>query len=185
MMNLTNHMLIAMPQLCAEPFQQSVVYLCQHSAEGAMGLIINVGSGMVVSDVLQQLNIDCQAPKLRKVPVLIGGPMQPEYGFILHNPIGNWKSSIIVTDDIAITISKDILNAIAKNEGPAKSLFALGFAEWGPGQLEKELADNYWLTATADERILFDTAIDQRWKMAAALTGVKNIRDLSQHSGRA
>lgn len=184
-MNLTNQLLIAMPQISTEPFQHSVIYVCQHSKQGAMGIIINVSSGMTISEVLRQLNIDVKHAALRDKPVLIGGPAQPEYGFIVHSPIGNWKSSIIVTDDIAVTISKDILNAIAKNEGPAKSLFALGYAEWGPGQLEKELSDNQWLTTSLDEKILFDTPIELRWKTAAALTGVKNIRDLSQHSGHA
>lgn len=184
-MNLSNQLLIAMPQLNTGPFQQSVVYLCQHSPQGAMGVIINSTSGMMISEVLQQLAIACDQPALRGIPVLVGGPAQPEYGFIVHSPIGNWKSSIIVSDEVAVTISKDILTAIAQNKGPEMSLFALGYAEWAPGQLEKELANNVWLTAPATQEILFVTPLEQRWKKAAEMTGLKNIFDLSSQTGRA
>jgi putative transcriptional regulator len=184
-MNLTNHFLIAMPQLDAAPFTQSVVYLCQHSAHGAMGLIINVSAGMAIKEILQQLNIPCELREFSEAAVLVGGPVQPEYGFILHSPAGNWKSSIVVSDDIAITISKDVLTAVAKGDGPSKCLLALGYSEWGPGQLEKELTENSWLTAPANPQLLFDVPLNLRWQKAIEMAGIKHVYDIAQQVGHA
>jgi len=184
-MNLTNQFLIAMPQQTGHPFAQSVVFICQHSAHGAMGIIINVAAGMLVEEILQQLDISCESNVFTRSQVLTGGPVQPEYGFILHSPVGDWKSSIIVSDDIAITISKDVLVAIAENQGPEKMLLALGYSEWGPGQLEAELSNNFWFTAPASQELLFSTPLTQRWQKAASLAGIKHPYELVQQAGHA
>jgi len=171
--SLKNHFLIAMPGLEDPNFSRTVTYICDHDAEGAMGIVINRPSELSLADVLTHMGIDCHDAGAGEQPVYLGGPVQEERGFVLHSPNqGGWKSSIAVTDAIGITTSRDILEAMARGEGPDQALVALGYAGWGAGQLEAEMKDNAWLSGPAEASVLFDLAPDKRWAAAAHLLGV-------------
>lgn len=170
--HLTNQFLIAMPGLEDPNFFHSVTYICEHNDEGALGLVINRPLEIKLGEILQHINLKHATPEARQIPVHLGGPVQRERGFVLHAPLGEWEATLKVTDRIGITSSIDILAAIAQNRGPERSLVALGYAGWGAGQLEQELADNAWLSGPADPEILFNTPNEARWKAAAALLGV-------------
>lgn len=170
--NLTNHFLIAMPGMADPFFAKTVTYLCQHSNEGALGIIVNRPSDLTLGDIMQQMNIGVSEPGMGGLPVYFGGPVQPERGFVLHEAPGRWDSTLQVSDSIALTTSRDILEAIARGEGPKKVLVALGYAGWSKGQLEREIVDNAWLNAPADKSIIFEQPSAQRWKAAAELMGV-------------
>lgn len=170
--NLTNHFLIAMPSLGDPNFHQTVTYLCQHSGEGALGIVINRPTEMKLGDIFEQMDIQSVKPKIAKSPIFFGGPVQPERGFVIHEPEHQWDSTLKVTDSIALTTSRDILEAVAVGEGPKKILVALGYAGWGNGQLEQEIVNNAWLNAPAEDAIIFDIPANQRWKAAAEKMGI-------------
>ncbi|MDD5036512.1 MAG: YqgE/AlgH family protein [Methylococcaceae bacterium] len=180
--NLTNHFLIAMPGMTDPFFSKTVTYLCQHSPEGALGIIINRPSELTLGEIMQQMNIEVHAPEVGKMPIYFGGPVQPERGFVLHEPQGSWDSTLQVSDTISLTTSRDILEALGAGRGPAKVLVALGYAGWGSGQLEREIVDNAWLNFPADQSIIFNYPSAQRWKAAAELMGV-DISLLSSQAG--
>lgn len=184
MTTLTNHFLIAMPSMRDPSFKRGVAFLCQHSEDGAMGLLVNRLSEYRLGDVLAQMNLSTASAEIADSPVLIGGPVQPERGFVLHSPHGAWESSFKISDSICVTTSRDILAAMAEGLGPERALVTLGYSGWGAGQIETELKENAWLTADANEHILFDTPIEQRWDAAAALVGV-TIANLTSYSGHA
>ncbi len=169
---LKNHFLIALPSLQDPNFSRSVTYLCEHTDDGAMGLVINRPSPLSLADILEHMEIGQTEKTPKETPVFIGGPVQEDRGFLLHSPASRWKSTLAVTDDLAVTTSRDILQAIARGEGPEEVLIALGYAGWGPGQLESELQQDSWLVAPASKEILFHTPVESRWEAAAALTGV-------------
>jgi putative transcriptional regulator len=173
--------LIAMPALTDPPFARGVTFLCQHGEDGAVGLLINQMSEFRLGDVLAQMKLSCEDPEIADYPVLIGGPVQQERGFVLHREEGHWESSYRINDQWSVTTSRDILVAMAAGEGPRRAMVALGYAGWSAGQLEQELMENAWLTTEADERVIFDTAIEERWSAAAGLMGV----DPSQLTGYA
>jgi len=181
---LTNQLLIAMPALRDPNFARGVAFLCQHGDDGAMGLMINRLSEYRLGDVLAQMNMQSEIPAVIDAPVLIGGPVQPERGFVLHSPSGDWESSFSISDRISVTTSRDILVAMAAGNGPRHAVVALGYSGWSPGQLEQELCDNHWLTAPAAERVLFETPLEDRWEAAAALVGV-NLIQLASYAGHA
>jgi len=178
--SLTNQFLIAMPALADPNFHGTVTYICEHNAQGAMGIVINRPLNLTLGEVLNQMNIPPQESAIVDHPVYMGGPVQTDRGFVLHNPAGTWHSMLRINDELGITTSKDILENIATGTGPKQMLVALGYAGWGAGQLEQELAENVWLCGPADNRIIFDTPWRQRWEAAAALMGV----DLSQISNQ-
>jgi len=180
--NLTNHFLIAMPGMADPFFAKTVTYLCQHTAEGALGIIINRPSELTLGDIMRQMDIDLGEAEVGKMPIFFGGPVQPERGFVLHEPIGHWDSTLQVAPGISLTTSRDILEAISVGKGPRKALVALGYAGWGKGQLEREMVDNAWLSAPAANSILFDYPSAQRWKAAAELMGI-NISLLTTQAG--
>lgn len=183
--SLTGHFLIAMPGMGDPNFTRGITFICQHSDDGAMGLVVNRLSEFTLGDVLKQMNMPCERESVAAAPVLVGGPVQPERGFVLHvSGKHEWDSSYHVNDMVTVTTSRDILAAMADGGGPQRALVALGYAGWGAGQLEQELRDNAWLTVAADERILFDTALDERWSAAVALVGI-NPANLTSYSGRA
>ena len=182
--SLTNHFLIAMPQLDDPNFFHSVTYICQHDAEGAMGIIINQPLDMKLGDILQHLEIDNDDQDLAQQPIYFGGPVQQDRGFILHSPSRNWRGTLFISDEIALTSSSDILDDIAAHKGPKQSLVALGYAGWGAGQLEEELAQNAWLSVPASAEIIFDTPVEKRWQKAASLLGV-DLQLLSEDIGHA
>lgn len=182
---LASELLVAMPSLRDSHFARSAIFVCQHGDDGAMGLQINRLSEYRLGDVLGHMQLTSDLPDVIEAPVLVGGPVQPERGFVLHSPGGHWDSSFRITDSISVTTSRDILAAIAVGEGPQHVLVALGYAGWSAGQMEQELRENAWLTAPSDPKILFDTPLDERWEAAAALAGVASMVQLSSYAGRA
>ncbi len=182
--NLTNHFLIAMPSLEDGNFSRSVTYICEHDENGALGITINRPSQITLEEILSQLQLTPVTAETSRQIILNGGPVQIDRGFILHRPIGEWTSSLKVTDNIAVTTSQDIMHAIANNEGPQDSLIALGYAGWSPGQLEFEMSENTWLSCPATEEIIFNTPIEKRWTAAAMLLGI-DLQLLSNQTGHA
>jgi putative transcriptional regulator len=178
---LGNHFLIAMPGLADPNFFHTVTYLCEHNPEGALGIVINRPLSLNLREILQHMDLEPVSEVIGDQPIYLGGPVQPERGFVLHRPLGDWEATLKVSDDIGVTSSRDILMAIATGQGPRHSLIALGYAGWGAGQLEREIAANAWLAGPADERIVFDLPHEQRWEAAAAKLGV----DLNLLTGEA
>lgn len=181
---LRNHFLIAMPSLADDNFFHTVTYICEHNREGAMGIVINRTLELKMGELLSQLDIETTDPNLSQGPVYQGGPVTPEQGFILHQPLGDWEATLAVGDDIGLTVSRDILEAIARGDGPRRYLVALGYAGWGGGQLEQEILQNSWLSGPADSEILFEAEQGERWSKAASLLGI-DLGLLSSESGHA
>jgi putative transcriptional regulator len=179
-----NHFLIAMPTLTEGIFAHSLTYICEHSDQGAMGIVINRPMGLPLREVLDHLNIEDPRAHLDD-PVMAGGPVQTDRGFVLHRTSEqHWESTIVITEEISLTTSRDILDAMATASGPSESLVALGYAGWGAGQLEQEIADNAWLTLRADSAIIFDVPVEERLNAAAAKLGV-NMALISSSAGHA
>jgi putative transcriptional regulator len=181
---LTNNFLIAMPAMKDPNFGQTVTYICQHNPEGALGIVINRTINLTVGDVLDQMEIDREPSHQTDAPVHYGGPVQIERGFILHEEIGNWDSTLQISNLTGLTTSRDILEAIAHNTGPERVLLALGYAGWGEGQLEREISENAWLHWPADNDLIFSAPVEQRWSQAAGLLGV-DLSLLSTDAGHA
>lgn len=165
-------LLIAMPGMQDPNFDHGVTLMCQHNKEGALGITINRHSDLTLMDVLAQLDIKCNDERIANQPVLHGGPVQQERGFVIHSGDRTWDATTEVAPDIMVTTSRDILEAIAANRGPEKYIVALGYAGWSPGQLEEELKSNAWLNTAADTAIVFDSPIDDRWACAVASLGI-------------
>ncbi len=182
--SLRDHFLLAMPSLRDAIFANSIAYLCEHSEQGAMGLVINHPLNVCVEEILERLALSADG-RLRKTPVMAGGPVHMDRGFVLHRHTGQeWDSSIRITEEIHLTTSRDILASIAAQSGPADNLIALGYAGWGAGQLEAELRANSWLTLPADSAIIFDTPYHLRASTAARQLGI-DINLLSAQAGHA
>jgi putative transcriptional regulator len=173
---LTNQLLIAMPTLGDPNFAQTVALICDHNADGALALILNKPLPMRMGEIFQQLDIDIGDGLLSSRPVLRGGPMQTDRGFVIHPAGREWDSTLRVSDSIQVTTSRDILAAIAHGEGPQEALVALGYAGWSGGQLEDEIRANAWLNAPAESSIIFDLPFESRWAAAARLLGVELSR---------
>ncbi len=186
--DLTGHFIIAMPGLLDENFDHTVTYICEHDENGTFGIIINRQTDITVNEIISQMetekNISRTQSTAKPQSVYLGGPVQQGRGFILHKPEGNWDSTLKINDSMALTTSRDILEAIARNEGPKQAMIALGYAGWGAGQLEQELATNTWLSCPAEEQIIFNTPASKRWQAAADLLGV-DLQLLSNESGHA
>ena len=171
---LHNFMLISMPQMEDENFVRSLVYICEHNETGAMGLVINRQNNISFGDILPQLNIsDRNATNIDQI-IFAGGPVQPEHGFVLHTPLDNkqWTSSIRVSEDLCLTTSSDVIDDIAHSCGPEHSFIALGYAGWGPGQLEQELAQNSWICCPFDADIVFNMPPEDRFQAATDSLGI-------------
>lgn len=181
--SLCNHFLIAMPNLQDSSFAQSVTYICEHSDKGAMGIVINHPMEMKLQEIFEQLNLPLD-DKIGANTVLTGGPVQQERGFVLHSSESEWHSTLKISPTLSLTASRDILASMAEGKGPLKSLVALGYAGWGEGQLEAEIAANSWLTVPADEQIIFEVPYAQRWTAAAAALGI-NVKLISSTAGHA
>jgi putative transcriptional regulator len=181
---LTNHFLIAMPALADSNFYRTVTFVCEHSGEGAMGIVINRATDLRLGEILSQLEINPADPSLAEQPVYLGGPVQNNRGFVIHEPLGNWESTLPVSDTVGMSTSRDILAAIAERRGPDRYLVALGYAGWGAGQLEREMVENSWLSSPASREILFELPLERRWSAAAALVGV-DLTTLSSEAGHA
>ncbi len=183
--SLAHHFLVAMPSLNGTAFERSVIYIVEDSPEGTMGLMINKSTGHPLREILESLDI----PILQNSPVLDqpvheGGPVDQEHGFILHQPAGNWRSSILLQDDLAMTASLDMLEAIGKGETPEKLLVALGYTGWAAGQLQAELSQNSWLTVPYSSLVMFDLPDDEKWEMTLSFLGV-SPEFLSAEAGHA
>jgi putative transcriptional regulator len=181
---LTNQLLIAMPAMGDPNFAQTVTLVCDHSEGGALGLIINKPLPMRMGEVFEQLEIELGAGPLRERPVLRGGPMQTDRGFVVHRAGGEWDSTLKVSAALHVTTSRDILAAIARGQGPEEAMVALGYAGWEGGQLEQEIRANAWLNAPVDLRLIFDLPLESRWQAAGRLLGVELSR-ISPISGNA
>ncbi len=182
--NLANHLLVALPALTDPHFARSVALVCQHDDNGAMGVVVNQTSDYTLGEVFAQMEIATDDGALRARPVLNGGPVHPERGFVIHDDARDWDSSLAVGRGLYLTTSRDILEAMARGDGPRNALVTLGCAGWGAGQLEQELAEDSWLTVPADPAVLFDAPLDQRWQLAASRIGVDLFR-VAGYSGHA
>jgi putative transcriptional regulator len=183
-LNLTNQFLIAMPGLSDPNFHRTVAYVCAHSNEGAMGIVINRPMNIALGEVLSQMDLVPEDPMVNDMRVFEGGPVHRERGFIIYQPLGQWDSMIQISETCGIATSRDILEAMCHGKGPQRTLVALGYAGWGAGQLEREMAENAWLSGPASEEILFDVPAERRWHAAAALLGV-DVGNLSPVAGHA
>jgi putative transcriptional regulator len=181
---LANQLLVALPALDDPQFARAVALICQHDGEGAMGVVINRVSEYTLGDVFEQMGIDSADEALRGQAVLAGGPVHPERGFVLHDGAREWDSSLAIADGLYVTTSRDVLEAIARGDGPARATVALGCAGWGAGQLEYELVENSWLTVPADTELLFATPLETRWQAAAGIIGVDMAR-MADYAGHA
>ncbi|MFP5349499.1 MAG: YqgE/AlgH family protein [Gammaproteobacteria bacterium] len=184
LVSLTNHFLIAMPTLADANFSRTVTFICEHTRDGAMGLVINRATDLKLRDIFDQLTIEASSSVAADMPIYLGGPVQNNRGFVLHEPIGNWDSTLPITDTIGVSTSRDILEAIATDRGPDRWLVALGYAGWGAGQLERELSENSWLSGPANAHVLFEIPLEHRWSAAAGAVGV-DLTLLSSEAGHA
>ncbi len=180
---LTNQFLIAMPALADPNFSQTVTLVCEHSAQGALGIIINRPLDMQLAEVFEQLKLPT-GTAIGHRPVLQGGPVQTDRGFVIHRAGRDWDSTLHVSEQIHVTTSRDVLDAMARGEGPGEAIVALGYAGWDAGQLEDELAQNAWLSAPVDEHILFAMPFEQRWHAAGRLLGI-DLSTISTEAGHA
>jgi len=168
----TNHLLIAMPTLADPNFSHTVTLICEHTEKGALGIVLNKPLPMKLSDVLSQMKLEPRDEQIAAQPVLRGGPLHNDRGFVLHRPGGEWDATHRVSDFIQVTTSRDILAAMARGEGPSNAFIALGYASWEAGQLEREIRDNAWLTVPANESVVFDLPFEERWQRSWQLLGV-------------
>jgi len=191
--NLTHHFLIAMPGLLDESFSRSVVYLCEHSERGALGLVINKPSDMTLKSLFDKVDLPLRREDLSQVPVFQGGPVHTERGFVLHESLkpeddtsneSVYASTMTSPGGLEMTTSRDVLEALSTGAGPRRVLISLGYAAWGQGQLESEIAENSWLTVQADQLVIFDTPIEQRYDRALLLLGLQSWM-LSPDAGHA
>mgnify|MGYP005840568315 CR=1 FL=1 len=180
---LRDHFLLAMPGLSGSSFARSLTYICDHSASGAMGLVLSHRMPLTLGDIFAQLEI-ADLGGAGDQPVLSGGPVQIERGFVLHQDSSRWQSTLAVTGDVSLTASRDILSSLGEGKGPETFLMTLGYAGWEAGQLEQEIADNAWLTMPASPEILFNTPSDQRWSAAARQLGI-DLNLISATAGHA
>lgn len=181
---LAHQLLIAMPHLRGDVFVKSLVYVCMHDESGVIGLVVNKPSSLTLADLFEQLNIPCSRPELLTHHVLDGGPVQTNIALILHEEASNWQSTQPVGNNLYLTGSKDILEAIANGRGPRNYLVIRGYAGWSGGQLEQEISQNSWLTADVKHSLLFDTPYYARWENAGKLLGfnIKLLTDQVGHS---
>jgi len=182
--NLTNHFLIAMPSMADPNFSRTLTYICEHNADGALGVVINRPTDMNLATLFDRLSLSLDSPEVGRSPVYYGGPVHPDRGFVLHNPAGDWQSSLAVNPGVGLTTSKDILEAVGQGNGPAKLLVTLGYSGWGAGQLEDEIKQNAWLTVEARDAIIFDLPAEARLVAAMELLGVDYL-NLSEQVGHA
>lgn len=181
--SLRDHFLIAMPGMHDARFNHSVTYICEHGEKGAMGIVINQPIPLTLGQIMAQLNL----PDVRHLghhPILTGGPVQGERGFVLHPPGKEWQSTLQVSEQVCLTASRDIIDGLANGTGPEKFLIALGYAGWEAGQLEDEIMANAWLTIPASDSIIFDTPLEQRWSLAAQPLGI-DLNLISSVAGHA
>jgi len=170
--DFTHQFLLAMPGMQDPNFTGAVVYVAEHSERGALGLVINRTMELDLRTLFERIDLQLAPGALASSKVFFGGPVQTDRGFVLHEPLGRWSSTVPVADELGLTSSKDILEAVSRGEGPMRLLVALGYTGWGPGQLENEIGRNAWLTLPADAELIFETPVEQRMSRAFALLGI-------------
>jgi putative transcriptional regulator len=182
--SLNGQFLIASPGMMDPHFSRTVTLICEHNEEGAMGLVINRIAPITMTRIFSEIDVaDNRGPDAQEI-VYVGGPVQPDRGFIVHTGNAGWESSLVLGEDLILTTSPDILKAIASGEGPDKYLIALGYSGWGSGQLEDEISQNAWLSCPVDKRLVFSPDTDQQWIDAGRLLGI-DITQLSPEAGHA
>jgi putative transcriptional regulator len=184
MSSLEGQLLIAMPGMADPNFNETVTFICKHDAEGAIGIVVNRPSEMSLGDVCRQLDLKSDLGESGDEPIMNGGPVHPDRGFVLHQSDESFDSTFDADAEIKVTVSQDILKSIARGDGPSPVLVALGYAGWGAGQLESEIAANAWLSVPTAPAIVFETPIEQRWQAAAGLIGV-DILTVTSYAGHA
>ena len=182
--NLTNHFLIAMPNMADPYFAKTLTYICEHNDQGALGIVVNRPIDMTLQALFERLSLSLKDHAIADAPIYFGGPVQTDRGFVLHEPAGDWQSTLKVRDAIGLTTSKDILEAVGRGEGPAKMLVSLGYSGWSAGQIEHELTQNAWLTVEAKDAIIFDLPAGERLPAAMELLGLDYAR-LADQAGHA
>jgi putative transcriptional regulator len=186
--NLTNQFLIAMPGMAGETFSGSVIYMCEHTEKGALGLVINKPIDIKLKNLFEKVELTLDRDDLADAPVYFGGPVQTERGFVLHERLGenggHYNSSLQIPGGLEMTTSKDVLEALSHGAGPKRVLVTLGYSGWGAGQLEEEMRRNSWINVGAEPDIIFDTPVEQRYDKALSLLGI-DARMLSQEAGHA
>ncbi len=185
MLDLTGKLLIAMPGMGDPRFDRSVIFMCSHDRDGAMGLIVNKPADLRLAELLEQMDLACKDPAVAKSPVRFGGPVETGRGFVLHSSdYAANLHSLKVSDGFSMTATLDILEDIANGRGPARKALMLGYSGWGPGQLEAEISDNGWLTADADSDLVFNTPDGDKWEAALKTLGIDALL-LSASAGHA
>lgn len=184
--NLTNHFLIAMPNMADPYFAKSLTFVCEHNEQGALGVVVNRPTDMTLRVLFEQVEIALSDERLAGLPVYFGGPVQVDRGFVLHRPVGDWQSTLSVLDEVGLTTSKDILQALSQGQGPNPDdiLVSLGYSGWAPGQIEQEIKQNAWLTVGASASVIFDLPAAERLAAAMQLLGV-DPGSLSEEAGHA
>jgi putative transcriptional regulator len=182
--DLTHHFLIAMPNMVDPYFAKSLTYICEHTDQGALGVVINRPIDLSLQALFERINLKLEPRELHDLPVYFGGPVQTDRGFVLHQPVGEWHSTLKVRNSLGLTTSKDILEAVGRGSGPAKMLVTLGYSGWAAGQLEHELGQNAWLTVEAGEQIIFELPAEEKLPAAMELLGV-DFASLSEDTGHA
>lgn len=173
--DFTRQFLLAMPGLVGGELAGTIIYICEHSPRGALGLVLNRPTDLSVGELLEKVDIEVKNPILEKMPVYFGGPVQTDRGFVLHRPAGDYSSSIHLENDVALTTSRDVLENLGQGTGPEEVLVALGYAGWGAGQLEQEMAQNAWLSVEADENVIFEIPPEERYAEAMRLLGIDPV----------
>ena len=182
--SLTHHFLIAMPSMADPHFAHTLIYLCEHNTKGALGIVINKPIDMTLSSLFEQINVPLGDSGRRDSRVHYGGPVQIDRGFVLHRPIGSWHSTLAINEELGLTTSKDVLEAVGRGDGPDQVLVTLGCAGWTAGQLEQELGQNAWLTVKAEPSVIFDLPAADRLPAAMRLLGI-DFSMLSEDVGHA
>jgi putative transcriptional regulator len=186
-LNLANHFLIAMPAMQDPVFGGTVVYVCEHNENGVLGVVINKPTDMTMQVLFERIDLEPEAhlsPTIVDEPIMFGGPVQDDRGFVLHTPGARYSSSLTVTEEVAFTTSIDVLEAVARGDGPERMLVSIGYSGWSPGQLEDEISRNGWLTVGADASILFDLPVEERYFAAMKLLGFDPLM-LASEAGHA
>lgn len=182
--NLTDHFLIAMPAMADPYFSGALVYICEHNAQGALGVIVNRPIDMTLAALFEKIELPLETAGFDRMPVYFGGPVQTDRGFVLHRPVGGWQSTLAVNGHVGLTSSRDVLQAVGKEGEPHEIIVTLGYAGWSAGQLEDELAQNAWLTVPAEPRILFDLPFEERLPAAMNTLGI-SFANLAEEAGHA
>ena len=183
-LDFKHHFLIAMPAMVDSVFAKSLIYICEHNEQGALGIVVNRPTNLTLGELFAQIQAPLNNEELKKLPEHYGGPVQVDRGFVLHEPVGQWQSTLAINDKVGLTTSRDILQAVGLGKEPRNLLVTLGYAGWTQGQLEHELSQNAWLSVPASEHILFDLPAEERLPAAMALLGV-DYASLSEDAGHA